>query len=559
MPEAEEAANLATTETEDGWTRRTRMDVTSLLLELARALRGFCFYGETSAQRPPLLDRAFRALSGELSRAGAIDLSATNEGFRMVGLPDIVESNGVLGPLESALSTHGLRRLRLDPALTRDALRAFLDLLGQPGGRFESPECFERALSARDSTGIQINDLDAQPATSTPKLITTPPRASASLGSMLISNDRERTSLPDPPEAEKPSLDTHPLDAPAGDPRGERLRARLIELDRTIEDTAYSRRADDITIWAQDLWNDNLTDECYRALLVLADHAVGRGGRTEAQARAAAACFAQLARGAQLNDLIRRATAPGGAGIRAAQLLLQLGSAAVPVLLDRICEEEAPDRWAPLHSLVLALGDASLPTLIEAIEGPNDARARVGIRLAGESQNPAVLPALLNALEAPDLSRRIETIRALGFLPGEASKTALADALESNVESIAMAASDAMATSAGTRAVPVLLDVLEVSLRANRTNPSRRLIEVLGRLGDDRAVPRLSAILERKPLLRRAHHHAIQLAAVDALSILPTKEARRSVERAAIHAARPVRDRALMRLEALSRKDTAED
>jgi HEAT repeat protein len=296
-----------------------------------------------------------------------------------------------------------------------------------------------------------------------------------------------------------------------------------------------------------------MIDECYRALLVLADHAVGRGGRTEAQARAAATCFAQLARGPRLNDLIRRATSPGGAGVRAAQLLLQLGSKAVPVIVDRICEEPDPNRWAPLHSLVLALGEASIPTLIEAIEGRDEARARVGIRLAGELQNPELLPPLLHALAETSLSRRIEAIRALGLMPGKDAKQALVDALESNVEEIAMAATHAMASSQGSRSVPLLLDVLDVSLRAHRTNPCRALIEALGRLRDERAVPRISAILERKPVLRRAHYHAIQLAAVDALALLPTKEARHAIERAAIHGARSIRDRALARLEGFSR------
>jgi HEAT repeat protein len=545
-------ANLATSEAGGGWTARTRTDATSLLLELARALRGYCFYGEAAAQRRPLLDRAFRALSGELSRAGSIDLEVEDAGFSIAGLPQIVESNGVLRPLETALGAHGIRRVRIEPDLTRDALHGFLHLLGQPNGRFESPEGFARSLSARDSQGLRVNDIDDHNATTTPKLNTTPPRASASLGAMLIASDEEKQPRTAEPRHEKPTLEKDPLDAPAADDRGERLRARLIELDRTSEDAAYLRRADDITIWAQDLWNDELIDECYRALLVLADHAVGRGGRTETQARAAATCFAQLARGGQLNDLIRRATGPGGAGVRAAQLLLQLGPAAVPVVVDRICQEDDPDRWAPLHSLILALGEASLPTLISAIEGDDDRRARVGIRLAGELQNPAVLPALMKALYATKLSRRVETIRALSFLPGEESKNALARALDSNVEEIAMAASQAVATSEGTKAVPVLLDVLEASLRTRRTNPSCTLVEVLGRLGDERAVPRLCAILERKPLLRRAHHHAIQLATIDALAMLPTKEARRSIERAALHAARAVRDRAFMRLEELS-------
>jgi len=548
-PNSIENANAGPSTATGDRTARTKTDVTSLLLELARALRGFAFYKETDSQRRALLDRAFRAVSGELSRSGSIDVELTKAGFWIPGLSQTVESDGVLRPLEAAMHTHGLIRLSIDPSLTRTALHGFFDLLGLPGDRFESPECFARSLAARDSQGLRLNDIDERHSATTPKLSATPPRASASLGSMLTSSELEQSGQSAEPAQEKPTLENDPLNAPAADDRGERLRARLIELDRTVEDAAYQRRASDITIWAEDLWNDELLDECYRALLVLADHAVGRGGRPEAQARAAAACFEQLAHGDQLGDLIRRATGPGGAGIRAAQLLLQLGSSVVPALVDRICEQSDPDRSAPLHSLVLALGEASLPTLIAAIEGPDERRARIGIRLAGELQNPAVLPALMNVLRTSDLSRRIETIRALSFLPGEESKNALARALESNFEEIAVAATQVVATAEGAKAVPALLDVLAASLRTNRTNASRALIEVLGRLGDERAVPRLSAILERKPMLRRAHHHAIQLAAIDALAILPTKEARRSIERVARHGARTVRDRARKCLE----------
>jgi len=549
-PDPIENTKLTTVTANDGWaTPRTRADVTSLLLELARALRGFSFYGETHTQRRSLLDRAFRAVSGDLSRSGSIDLELSEAGFRVAGLPQAIQSDSVLGPLEVAMRTHGLSRVLIDPSLTRTALHGFFDLLGQPGNRFDSPEGFARSLAARDSQGLRLNDFEHRHAEATPKLSATPPRASASLGSMLISNELEQPLEDVDSQQEKPTIDSAPLIAPAADDRGERLRARLIELDRTVEDAAYQRRASDITIWALDLWDDELVDECYRALLVLADHAVGRGGRPEAQARTAAACFAELACGDRLGDLIRRATGPGSAGIRAAQLLLQLGPAVVPALVDRICEEVDVDRSAPLHSLVLALGEASLPTLVAAIEGDDDRRAQIGIRLAGELQNLAILPALMNVLQTSDLSRRIETIRALSFLPGEESKKILASALESNLEEIVVAATDAVATSEGSRAVPALLDVLAASLRTNRTDASRTLVEVLGRLGDERAVPRLSAILERKPILRRGHHHAIQIAAIDALAILPTKEARRSIERAARHGTRPVRDRARMRLD----------
>ena len=105
------------------------------------------------------------------------------------------------------------------------------------------------------------------------------------------------------------------------------------------------------------------------------------------------------------------------------------------------------------------------------------------------------------------------------------SRRALCGALASDLEEVAAAASQAIASSEGSEASPTLLDVLESSLHNARTMLGCTLIEVLGRLEDERAVPRLCAILERRPVLRRAQWHALQLAAVDALTVLPTKEA----------------------------------
>jgi hypothetical protein len=539
------------------WGARNASDLTSLLLELARSLRGLEFFAETDARRQPLLDRTYRALESELLRAGAMDLRLEPEGFRLGALPDRVPASGVLGDLREALERHRLSRIRIDPTLTRSALAGLLELMVLPARRFETTEQFAAALAARDITGLQLNDLENVAEPRPRKLSATPPRSSASLGSMLLGSDSrpgsdgiERTPN-EAEETEKPTLEDRPLAVPSSHDRGERLRARLMELDLLIEDEPYARLASDIVVWAEELWREGLADECYRALLVLADHAVGSGGRSEPQARTAAACFAALARGERLENLIERAIHRiPGSGIRPAQLLLQLGEAAVPAIFEQIASENGSDRVAPLSALILMLGDASLPTLLSAIEGPDDQRARTGIRLAGELQNPNALPSLLRAMRAPDPGRRLETIRALSLLPGEDSKAALETALASDLDEIVVEATEALARCGGSEAVPALLDVLEASLHTTRTEVSHRLIAALGRLGDERAVPRLAAIVERRPLLRRAHWHAIQLAAIDALAILPTKEARRSIERAAAQGAGPVRARAEQRLAA---------
>ncbi|MEE8165872.1 MAG: hypothetical protein V3T64_09915 [Myxococcota bacterium] len=529
------------------WVVRTAADLKSLLLEIARALRGLAFYSETDPRRGPLIDRAYRAIESELSRAGRIDLRVDAEGFHLVGLNQVVPSSEVIGGLASALWRHRLERIRLDTTLTRDALRGLLELLGHPRDRYETPEDFARTLSAREASGIRLNEIDIRSEALRRELSATPPHPAASPTSTIVGQDF--SAAPDPAaslaEEQKQSLDADPLAAVSPDDRGERLRARLIELDRTLEDQAYGQRAAEIVGWAEDLFHDELANECYRALLVFADHAVGSGGRSETQAQTAAVCLVELAQGPRLDDLIGRACVRAAeSGVRAAQLLLQLGRNAAPAIFERICFAGDLDQAAPLPALILALGEESLPTLVAAIDGPHDRRARIGIRLVGELQSPLALPVIVNSLSARDVGRKLEAIRALSLLTSKESKAALETALDSDLDEIVVAATSALAKNSGLESIPALLDVLEISLHSSRTPVCIELVKVLGRIGDERVVPRLASILERRPILRRAHWHAIQLAAVEALAILPTKEARRSVERSATHPARPVRARA---------------
>lgn len=528
------------------WTARTANDLNSLLLEFARALRGLAYFPETDPQREPILDRVHRAVQGELARAGILDLQVVDGGIEISGLEGTLEGDGVVGEFAKALSRHQLHRIRLDSKLSRHALHGLLEFLGHDEDRYGSPQEFARLLSAREASGISLNDFEVVSEPVAQKLTATPPRASASLGAAilvqppeLLAEDQDEAAIEDL------TIEVDPLNLPSSDDRGERLRARLIELDRTTDDASYGQRAADVVRWAEDLRRIGLTTEWYRAAIVLADHAVGFGGRSEAQAHTAELCFKEIARGEGLEELIERACQPQPeAGVRSAQLLLQLGEAAAPPLFDRICEGSDPDQIPTLTSLILTLGAASLSTLAHAIQGEDDTRARVAIRLAGDLQNPALLPFLIEALKQPDLTRKLETIRALSLLPGDHSKAALEAALESDLDAIVVAATGALATTDGREAVPALLDVLEASVHTTRTTVCIELIDVLGRIGDERAVPRLTSILERRPMIRRVHWHAIQLAAVDALIQLPTKEARRSIERTAKNGPRPVRARA---------------
>lgn len=566
------------------WHRRSLADATSVLLELARALRGFASYPDSPVRRRALAERAFQALAADVARAGALELCVRGDTLAVPELPERLDARGGLAAVHRALVRHSIERLRFDARLTVDALAACLDQLLRAAGPTDDPKPFLRSLAARDARGITING-ESAPTDVVPRaLAATPPRPSVSVTTPVVAAPRPAPALPpapaplartpESPVAPPPALVSLPVSTPVTTPapaaapivsasapapvredRGERLRARLVELDHTLDDATYAERASEIAAWVEELWQAGLREDAHHAMCVLADHAVGSGGRAESQARIAADRFAALATGERLEDLIDRALASDASGVRAAQLLLQRRETVVPALVDRIVRVEDPLAPSALHALVLTSGEAAVPTLLEGMKGRDETRARVCLRLAGELQSTALLAALVATAREASLGRQLEAIRALCLLPGEASRQALADALSSQLDQIAIAATQAIASNTGIDAVPALLEVLEGHVRGSRTQLCRALIEVLGRLGDERAVPRLAAILERKPVLRRAHWHALQLAAVDALSVLPSRAARRAVERAASFAAAPIRDRARARLSALAQPE----
>lgn len=541
---------------------RSPADAVSVLLEIARSLRGFAVPDGTLSRRRMLSERACQAILAEVGRSGPLDLEIRPGAFLLPDLPDRLEARSGLAIFHERLALHAIARLRLDATLSLDALHALLELLARPPAPGADPRTLVAQLHARDARGIRINDLDAPPTAPTRALDATPPHPSVSVTTLRVetvpptrSRPTERSSEPTSGNAATPASPAVATPSrsdsafpPSPTRPGERLCARLVELEHTTDDEAYALLAGEIVAWAIQLWREGLTDECYRAMLVLADHAVGAGGRAESQARTAARRFGELASDERLEDLIDRALASDEAGVRAAQLLLQRREAAAPAIIERLHAMPDPLATGPLHALLLTSGEAAVPALVRDIQSRDETRSRLALRLAGALQSPALLPALSLAARNAPLACQIEAIRALCLIPGEAARQALSDALSSQLDQIAIAATQAIAAKTGVDAVPALLDVLETHVRSNRTQLCRAVIEVLGRLGDERAVPRLAAILERRPVLRRTHWHAIQLAAVDALAVLPTREARRAVERAASHAAGPIRDRARQRL-----------
>ena len=139
------------------WGERTLADLSSLLVELSRALKGLGFYAEGHPSRADLLDRAFLAWQIELGRAGPLELWTSESDFRISGLAGRLV-HGHMQELARALLEHEVRRVCFTPQLAREAFHAFVELLQRSEQGVARCGGFARALSdSMESKGSPVH------------------------------------------------------------------------------------------------------------------------------------------------------------------------------------------------------------------------------------------------------------------------------------------------------------------------------------------------------------------------------------------------------------------
>jgi HEAT repeat protein len=523
------------------WGERGVADLSGLLVELSRVQKGMGFYAEGDRARAQLLDRAFLAFQVELQRAGPLEIWIDEDHFRGTGLGETLPHSH-MAELARALREREVERVEFLPGLSRDAFNAFADLMNLSDKGLEHCGGFARGLAARSNTGIRINGGEEDTLAAARSLSSTPAVSTASLGGALLARSRslvvegecEGEGEPQSDD-DKPQLEDNPFEAPASDERGERLLFRLIELDRCTDDAAYVSLCTRIVDWAVELFDAELRDECYRAVLVLADHAVGEGGRSGVQAGAAQEQCLRLVCDARLDDLIERAcSSQVSASVRATQVLLQLGGdQVVPRLFERLTATSDADQAAQLSAIIITLAESALPTLRRFIEDTNESQALLAARLAGELQNPAIVPTLAKALIGSRPALRREAARSLVHIGGEDAADALLGALSSELDQLAQTAAICLGHLREPRAAQAMVAGLERAVRAGDFPRAREFVRALGLLGSDRAVPKLVSLLERRALSKRKLWRELKLAILTALAKLSSREAKRALERTA--------------------------
>lgn len=494
---------------------RTAPELATLLLELGRLIRARRYYAPGDPKLATLFERSLRAWQADLQRRGPLDLELVTEGFRERGGRGVL-SHPRLGELVRDLAERGVQSLRFEPGLDADAFAAFAEVLAGDAGRTASRGGFGATLYAYSPAGIVVNGLAPEAApTGAPAPPAAPPAPLR----------RAR-----PPHEEEPTAPLAPADPEPAPQRlalspGHEIDVLLEQLDQCDGASSYLDLARRTTLIAERAFEEGRREDAFRVFLRFAAHAGGK--ESEASRNLAHGFLGSLLERQRLGYVIERTLSGLEAGdLEANQVLLALGAAAVPALLDAAGSLDKGVQRDRLTALVVTFGEEAVRAVLERLvpdEPP--ARLRAAIRIAGELQHPDMVAPLAALLEAGERSVREEAARALVQVGSDAAVAALATALDSTTPGLGLSALHGLATTGSARAVEPLRRALEQAVEARDTSRAKEVIRALGRLGRAEAGGALVSLLERRVRLGGGWLRELKAAAVAALGGIPGDEA----------------------------------
>lgn len=525
-----------------GASGRSVADVSTLLLELGRAGKGWAFYPPEHPARAELLDRAFRAWHGELRRGGPLELSIRRGAFWLPGAESPLTTRA--DDTARQLYLRSVRRVIFDAELDPATLAAFLDVLTLEPDSLSSTGGFEATFYTTPRHGIQVNEADwrallAQPrvedtlevddedlANTAPLGLGEDPDATVSGVSALESGLGLLGAAAQAAEA----ADEAPVDPAIA--RRHELDSILSQIDECDDDLAYRDLARQLASLAEQMSASGEMDGAFQVLVTLSRHAGDDAKRSFSQRESASGFLGQIAHGPALEHLIDRAIdATVASSIDATTVLRELGPPVAPILLDRLESESDPERRGRLSGVLIAMGEDAVPALVDALTHGSKRRMKVSLRLAGETQNPRLVECLREALMSGEKEIARDAAQALVRVGDVSSLDVLAEALHSSRSGVAALAAYSLGATGRVLALAPLRDALARALDGGQLPLAREVVRGLGRMGRSEAVPALVNVLDRGGWLRRKQLRDVKLAAISALAHLPGADAEAALAR----------------------------
>ena len=307
----------------------------------------------------------------------------------------------------------------------------------------------------------------------------------------------------------------------------------LIDLLSLENDAARAPElARDVASMAEDLLLAGDYESTLAVVTALAEHAAkasavtAQGSRLALDALVSTVAFHETAE--LLDDM-----ADGEAGLFA-RICGRVGPAGADALLE-LLEAEAPTRGRTrATAIVKGYGARAVSRLAPLLASGGWAARRNVAELLGEIGAAEGVPLLQPLLRGQDHRVTTAAVRALASIDDPAAARAVHTVLRAATGDQRRAVVEALVALRDARVVPVLVRIIEESDPFGADHPI--VIETVGALaevGDDQAVPALSALMRRRKLLARKRVAAVKRGSVDALRAIHTPAADRALADAA--------------------------
>jgi len=536
---------------------RTAADITSLLMEMSRALKGYQFYPDGHPQLKETLERSLRSWQSNLENFGPLELDIQRGCFRLVG-SKLPVGKGTLDDLAREFAIRGIRRMRAEPERASETFQALMNLL-----QVESDALFESGGAAQwlddhPTPGLTLNELDLhqhlreerkvyEEGPSSEEATTEEPAVEDGTENQpVIADLREGHSAKTPPDDDNHDC---PVERPAESP----IEELLGFLDACRDDEPYEKLTKRLLAQFVDADNSYIGRDRFKSLYTFKSHINEAGSRSAAQRSLARETLQTLCPDPVITELVQHSfTQSSGERTDTAEILIELREHCASALITAIAQEQEPQRREKIQEFLIELGQSIVPALQKILKEESPARARIAARTAGMLQATSTVPALCLLLQGQRKEICSEAVHALVRIGGRDALSALANGLDSSQPQIASLS----AFGLGLWETPEALAPLRVHLRTAMENAPAAavldLIRAIGKIGRAEASSDLIEILNRRSLLQRGRLTGIQIGAVAALAKIPSDGAQQALEEAARRGYGSVRKAAQEALEQLA-------
>jgi HEAT repeat protein len=203
------------------------------------------------------------------------------------------------------------------------------------------------------------------------------------------------------------------------------------------------------------------------------------------------------------------------------RVLRQLGTKVVYVLVQRLCIANSLLARKALATAIIKIGPAAIPPLVAALQDERWYVVRNMVAILGEICSQECVGELQHAVNHADPRVRKETIRSLLNIGGKEAESTIIDMLDDRDTTIVKQAILSLGIMKSQLAVQPLIGIVAQRDLFMKSLPLKKeALQALGRIGDRRATPYLTGLLQKWHWFAWSRWQELKIAAAAALGQL---------------------------------------